>query len=63
LEAQRQRKKGVRLPSNMKHLFDNETEQLAKEYFNKQKLSDDDVMRLIFHESLKNACVTKKSGS
>jgi hypothetical protein len=27
LEAQRQHKKGVRLPSNMKHLFDNETEQ------------------------------------
>jgi hypothetical protein len=38
-------------------------QQLAKEYFNKQKLSDDDVTRLRFHESLNNAHVAEKSGS
>jgi hypothetical protein len=63
LEAQRQRKKGVRLPFDMMDLFDSETEALAEIHFKQQGLTDDDVSRLIFYESLKNARVAKQSGS
>jgi hypothetical protein len=63
LEAQRQRKKGVCLPFDMTDLFDSETKALAEIHFKQQGLTDDDVSRLIFYESLKNARVTQQSGS
>jgi hypothetical protein len=64
LEAQHQRKKGVTLPDNLgNELFDENTEYLAVEYFDTKKVSMDDVSRLLFMESLKNAHTAEKSRS
>jgi hypothetical protein len=63
LEAKRQRKNGVRLPDGMTELFDDETEKLAAQYFKQENITDDDVSKILFFESLKNARVAQKSGS
>jgi hypothetical protein len=62
--AKKQRKKGVRLPDGLADdLFDADTEKLAIEYFEKKKVSEDDISRILFFESLKNAHIAQKSGS
>lgn len=63
LEAKLQRKKGIRLPDKLDNLFDEETERCAHEYFKDKQVSDDDVSKLLFMESLKNARIAEKSGS
>lgn len=63
LESKRLQKKGVSLPDDMKDLFDEETEDLAMAYFEKENVSDDDIEKLLFLESLKNARRAQESGS
>lgn len=62
LKAKRQRKNGVRLQDGMTELFD-ETEKLAAQYFKQENITDDDVSKILFFESLKNARVAQQSGS
>jgi hypothetical protein len=47
LRAKSQRKHGVRLPDGMQDLFDDETEGLAHQYFEKKNVSDDDFNKIM----------------
>jgi hypothetical protein len=54
---------GARLPEGLDDLFGDETQKLENEWFELEKMSDDDIRKVRVLESIGNVMIKQRSGS